>query len=218
MKKKIHNLLIIDASGSMSKKVEEVTGGINQIFSELKEDAITHKEIKNRISVVDFSSHGDFNVLYRSAKPNELVELKDGDYKPRSMTALYDAIGKAFEIVPEKNDGVFVTIFTDGMENDSKEFTPQTIKQLITHKESNGWTITFMGTTKEAMIQAQSLGIREDRMLQYQDSKQGTTAAINRLKKARKKYAGAIQMSLPVENIFDKENRDDTMMIKRIRK
>jgi len=208
--KKIHNLLIVDASGSMSSKVEEVSGGINQIFSDLKDDDKKQEGVKNRITVVDFSSHGDYNILYDNVKPKDLKLLKEGDYKPRSMTALYDAIGKAFDSIKAKADGVLVTIFTDGMENDSKEFKADTIKQLIKQKDKEGWTITFMGTTKEAMLQAQSIGIHSDRMLHYKDSKQGTAQAFHRFRNARKKYAQAVVNEVKVANIFDKENVDDT--------
>lgn len=210
MKKRIHNLLIVDASGSMTNKVEEVRGGINQIFKELKKDAKSEINIKNKITVVDFSSHGDFNILYDSVKPKDLVKLKPNDYKPRSMTALYDAIGKAFELMPEKVDGVLVTIFTDGLENDSKEFKAANIKKLIKQKESAGWTVTYMGTTQEAMMQAASIGITRDNMLAYRDSKKGTIQAFHKISEARRKYSNAMIKKVNVKDIFDKVNVDDT--------
>jgi len=208
--KKIHNLLIVDASGSMSSKVEEVRGGINQIFRDLKDEDKKQKGIKNRITVVDFSSHGDYNILYDNVKPKDLKVLKEGEYKPRSMTALYDAIGKAFDSIKAKADGVLVTIFTDGMENDSKQFKADTIKKLIKQKDKEGWTITFMGTSKEAMLQAQSIGIQGDKMLRYSDSKEGTVQAFHRFRNARIKYSQAIENEITVSNIFDKERVDDT--------
>lgn len=208
--KNIHNLLIIDASGSMSNKIEEVTGGINQIFNELKEDKESNPTINNKITVVDFSSHGDFKILYDNVEPGNLVSLKQGDYVPRSMTALYDAIGKSFQLIKETNDGVLVTIFTDGQENDSKEFDNKTVKSLIRKKEAEGWTITFMGTTEAAMMEAQSIGIARDKMLSYEDSKSGSAQAFRKLSKSRKKYMNSISKGIIVDDIFDKENTDDT--------
>jgi len=206
--KNIHNLLIIDASGSMGDKIPEVTGGINQIFNDLKNDEKNDSEVTNKTTVVDFSSHGDFNVLYGSATPSELVQLKPGDYTTRSMTALYDAIGKAFQLVPKNNDGVFVTIFTDGLENDSKEFKSATIRKLIKSKEDQGWTITYMGTNEEAIIQAESIGITRDKSLMYQDSKLGTSKAFKFMGSARQKYASAIKNKMKVEDIFDKKKNE----------
>jgi len=209
-KQKIHNLLIIDASGSMSSKVDEVRGGINQIFKDLKDDILSQPEILNEITVVDFSSHGDFRILYNAVKPADLVEMKAEDYQTRAMTALYDAIGKAFGLVKEDCDGVLVTIFTDGAENDSKEFKSADVKKLIQDKEAKGWTVTFMGTTQEAMMQAQSIGISRDKMLSYVNSKEGTSAAFTRMKDARKKYSSSVARKVKVEDIFDKNNVDDT--------
>jgi len=114
-RKKIHNLLIVDASGSMASKADEVRGGINGLFASLRSDLQDQPEIDNSITVVDFSSHGDFNVLYDKVKPENLVDMTDEDYFPRAMTALYDAIGKALLLVPQDMDGVLVTIFQDAM-------------------------------------------------------------------------------------------------------
>ena len=204
--KSIFNLVIVDASGSMKSKIEEVQGGLNQLFKELKEDEKAVASVKNKITVVDFSSHGDFNVLYNKAKPSKLKKLKDGDYVPRSMTALYDAIGKAFSQVPKSQDGVLVTIFTDGLENDSKEFKAADIKSLIEAKEALGWTITFMGTTQESMMHAQSIGIKRDRMMSYENSKKGTSYAFNKVSSARRKYQHAVLREETVDDIFDEGN------------
>lgn len=204
--KSIFNLIIIDASGSMRSKVDEVQGGLNQLFTELKEDEATQPEVSNSITVIDFSSHGDYNELYTNAKPSDLKELEDGEYVPRAMTALYDAIGKAFQTVPADQDGVMVTIFTDGIENDSKEFKAADIHSLITAKETQGWTITFMGTTQEAILAAHRLGIKRDKMLSYANSKQGTAYAWSKLSGARRKYQESIIKDTVVNDIFDEDD------------
>jgi len=202
-KKKIHNLLIIDASGSMSNKVEEVRGGLNQLIKEFKEDKINDPDVRNRITMIDFSSHGDFNILYDNAKVKDLKKLKKGDYKPRSMTALFDAIGKSFALVPKENDAVLVTIFTDGLENDSKEFKNADVKKLITEKEAENWTVTFMGTTKEAMTQAQNMGITRDKMMFYRDNETGTIDAFKKMSKSRLIHKDATKLNLKPSDIFE---------------
>lgn len=208
--KQIFNLVIIDASGSMQNKVEEVQGGLNQLFNDLKVDQTKQPHVNNLITVVDFSSHSDFRELYVQADPQELSELQAGDYVPRGMTALYDAIGKAFLMVPEGADGVLVTVFTDGMENDSKEWKARDIKAIIEAKEAAGWTITYMGTNQESLLAAERLGIKRDKMLQYADSKAGTKYAFDKMSEARKKFQSSIIMDQPVEDIFDEENKRST--------
>ena len=115
--------------------------------------------------------------------------------------------------MPDGKDGVLVTIFTDGAENDSKEFKSADIRQLIKTKEAQGWTITFMGTTQEAMMQAESLGIGRDKMLAYRDGKAGTMEAFSRMKSARKKFSDSVVQESSVDNIFDKKNVDDTSVL-----
>jgi len=186
--KNIFNLILIDASGSMRGKEEEVQGGINQIFQELKMEDKEDDSISNRISVIDFSSHGDFQILFDNVKASDLEQLKDGEYQPRSMTALYDAIGKSFEKVPSKQDGVLVTIFTDGLENDSKEFNASNIKALIEKKEKEGWTVTYMGTTQQAMLEAERMGISAGKRFRYANSKDGTKRSMNAMSSSRRKH------------------------------
>jgi len=208
-KKNITQLMIIDASGSMKTKVEEVQGGINQLFKDIKKEAKENDKIKCRVTMVDFSSHNDFRVLYNNAKPSELSKLKDGDYSPRSMTALFDAIGKAFQLIPEDKENVLVNIFTDGLENDSKEFTEEIIKSLIKEKQNQGWIITFLGTSLEAMNQASSIGISESDYFPYADTKEGTSVAFNLMSSARDKYSKSIQDNIPLEDIFDKKKNQE---------
>jgi len=204
--KTILNLIILDASGSMRSKVEEVQGGLNQLFQGLQEDLVKQPDVRNKTTVVDFSSHNDFRKLYFDADPSDLKALKEGDYVPRSMTALYDAIGKAFQMVPEDQKDILVTIFTDGVENDSKEWKSADIKSLILEKEAQGWTITFMGTTTESMLAAERIGIKSDKMLRYSDSKAGTKYAFDKLSDARRKYQSSVAYSIRLEDIFNEDN------------
>ena len=46
----------------------------------------------------------------------------------------------------KKNNKVLFVIITDGQENDSKEYTKDTIKRMISDKqERDGWGIRFLG-------------------------------------------------------------------------
>lgn len=211
--KTIHHLIVVDASGSMGPKVAEVRGGLNRIFKDLKAEAKKEKRARIRITVTDFSSHGDFNVLYSDAAPKELKQLKRGDYTTRALTALYDAIGRAFQLVPKKQDAVLVTIFTDGMENDSKEFDASKIRKLISKKQKKGWTVTFMGTTEEAMLQAHEIGIADDHMLLYKDSKAGTEKALHTFNLARQEYQECLivgeMSSKPFFEVPDEDKTED---------
>jgi Mg-chelatase subunit ChlD len=192
-KTKLTNLIIIDASSSMRSKKDEVIGGLKQLLNQIKEDANKDKKsVSTSTIVVDFSSAGDFKVLVNSNNSEDLSEKLAEGYSTRGMTALFDAIGKGFNLVDKNQDSVFVNIITDGAENDSKEFTKDLIKKLITEARTKNWVITFMGTTEQSIDQAESYGISRGNTVTFMDSAKGVGMAINKLSAVRKTYYAAV--------------------------
>lgn len=187
-KTKLTNLIIIDASGSMSSKQSEVIGGLKTLFSQITSDVKKDKKtVTTKTVVVDFSGHGDFRTLISSDDSLSLDESIANKYSTRGMTALYDAIGKAFSLV-SKQDGVFVNIITDGEENDSKEFSSKDIQDLIESKKKDNWTITFMGTTEAIINKAVSLGVSRGNTMTFSDSARGVKMSMDKLSSTRSTY------------------------------
>ena len=76
------------------------------------------------------------------------------------------------EDVPEHT--LFV-ITTDGMENASRFYSSDRIKQMIEHqKEEYGWEFLFLGANIDAVSTAESLGVKRDRAVHYHSDPQGT--------------------------------------------
>jgi len=172
--KKITNLIIVDASGSMWNKSEEVKGGLKGLVKDIRKDMKTNKEeVKVKTIICQFNSHGTFNVLVNSSKRKNINNDIADNYKAGGGTALYDAIGAGFALVGKKQDGVFVSILTDGEENDSKEFTSDDIKSLFKKAKKAKWGLTFMGTTEKAIQSAVSLGVNITNTYQFADSADG---------------------------------------------
>ncbi|MEM1357638.1 MAG: vWA domain-containing protein [Bacteroidota bacterium] len=187
--KKITNLIIIDASGSMTSKTEEIRGGLRLLFKDIKEDA-AKGEAKIRTIVTQFSSPGHFKELVNSKKAEKLTESLANAYQPEGMTALFDAIGKSFHLVPEKQDAVLVTIMTDGLENSSQEYTREAVTKLIQAKKegSPAWVISFMGTTQQAMMEAQSWGVSAGNSISFSDSGKGFRKGMHSYARMRKAH------------------------------
>lgn len=186
---KLTNLIVVDASGSMIDKKVEVIGGLKQLFTKIQEDAKKDKKTtKTRTIVVDFSSPGDFRILVDSVDSINLDSTIAENYSTRGMTALFDAIGKGFNMVSQDQDSVFVNILTDGEENSSSEFSKPQITTLIKEKEGKGWIVTFMGTTKEAINQAKNIGIRGSNTFQFANSGAGGQSAMSNMSTARAIY------------------------------
>lgn len=151
-KKTVCNLIILDASGSMESKKEDVKGGLKQLFNDIKENT----KLNQRVIIAQFDN--TFKVLC-DVDASELDYSIIEKYKPSGSTALYDAMGIGFNMVPNSVDGVFVSIITDGEENASKIFNKEVIKSMIKSKNELNWGITFSGTSEEAIYNAKDIGI-----------------------------------------------------------
>lgn len=177
-KKTTTNLIIIDASGSMSSKVSSVKTSLKEILSQIKNDAVKDKDtVKATTIVVDFSGPGDFNTLVDMKDSCKLEDTVSEKYSTRDSTALYDAIGKTFAMVDKGEKNVFVSILTDGEENASREFDNNAVKALIEEKKKLGWLVTFIGTTQEAIESAVRMGISRGSTASYTNSLGGTLTA-----------------------------------------
>lgn len=143
----------MDASGSMQRRINDVKGNITSVLEDIK----NAKKIDQHLIVCDFSDN--FNVLVNTVSPNTLDKSFVENYKTGGSTALFDAIAKAFDLVPAGFDGVFVNIITDGEENSSKQFKLDDIKKLISSKREFNWAITFQGCDEGAIENAKSLNI-----------------------------------------------------------
>lgn len=73
--KKITNLIVIDASGSMSDKVSDVVGGLRELLTKIKEDASKDvASVSMKTIVTDFSSHNDFRTIVNSERSIDIDE------------------------------------------------------------------------------------------------------------------------------------------------
>lgn len=177
MTKEFVNLLIIDASGSMSRKEKEVRDGIYNIFAEVKKQMRENKGVTYRTIVIEFSDWDDINVIVNTTDRRLLSKKTANSYKTRGLTALRDAIGYGFSLVEDSYDDVYVNIITDGNENDSKKVSESQLKNLIKEKMEKGWGITFMAVNDSVIKYAQRLGIDSGNTLQYENTKKGTKLA-----------------------------------------
>ncbi len=207
--KKITNLIIIDASSSMLNKEAEIKDGIKELMQGIRKDSKENKDIKNRTIICQFASAGNFKVLLNSSKRRKLKDESIADnYKPSGMTALFDAIGQGFELVREDQDGVFVSILTDGEENCSQEYTKEAVTNLISRSKEKGWGITFMGTTEKAIRNAHSWGVSKGNTMAFTDSKEGMVQMSKTRDSARSVYYSIVRADdkTTADNLLKKED------------
>ena len=180
--KKTNNItelvFILDRSGSMAGLESDTIGGFNSLIEKQKK-----QEGKCYVSTILFDH--ETLVLHDRIDLQNVEPLTENDYQVRGCTALIDAIGSSIhhianihkyarpEDVPQNT--MFV-IMTDGMENASKMYSSQKVKDMIEHeKEKYGWEFLFIGANIDAVETAGHFGINTDRAVNYHADSQGTS-------------------------------------------
>lgn len=146
--------MILDKSGSMSGRVNDVIGGFNSYIETLRKDSAADPEAEYFISLTLF----DTSVVQKYARlPLAQVEpLNSKTYQAGGGTALLDAVAETITLA-NLNDlsKTIVVTMTDGEENSSRKFTYDEVTKLIAEKEREGiWTFVFMGENLDAARQA----------------------------------------------------------------
>ena len=170
-------VFILDRSGSMNGLERDTIGGFNSMIEQQKKT-----EGEALISTVLFDNVSE--VLHDRVDVKDIRPMTDRDYTVRGCTALLDAIGGAIhhignihkyarpEDVPEHT--MFV-ITTDGMENASRRYNSEKVKQMIERQKAKyGWEFLFLGANIDAVETASRFGIGADRAVNYQCDSEGT--------------------------------------------
>lgn len=178
MKKNLTELVfILDRSGSMSGLESDTIGGYNSLLNKQKKE-----EGEAYVSTVLFDDVSE--VIHDRVPLSEIIPMTDKEYYVRGCTALLDAIGGAIHHIgnihkyareedrPEKT--LFI-ITTDGMENASRRYNYEKVKQMIERqKEKYGWEFLFLGANIDAIAVAGRFGIDASRAVRYECDEKGT--------------------------------------------
>lgn len=169
--------LILDRSGSMGGREDDVVNGVNAFIADQKKlpDPAT-------VALVRFDS--EEIERFRLAQPLAgLIPLSREDFKPRGGTPLLDAIGKTMDDLEKDwaagnyDRGVMV-IVTDGQENASRTYTKPMIKERISAAQESGlWAIIYLGADVDAFAEASQMGIAAQNTASYVKTEAGIMAA-----------------------------------------
>ena len=191
MEKKMNNItelvFILDRSGSMSGLEADTIGGFNAMIEKQRKE-----EGECYVSTVLFDNYSE--VLHDRVKLSEIQPMTDKEYTVRGCTALIDALGGAIHHIgnvhkyARPKDLPAHTMFiitTDGMENASRKYTADRVKQMIERqKERFGWEFLFIGANIDAVETAARYGIDSDRAVNYNADGQGTRIVYESVSKA----------------------------------
>lgn len=170
-------VFILDRSGSMSGLERDTIGGFNAMIQKQKQ-----QEGKVYVSTVLFNHESQ--VIHDRVDLKDVQPMTETTYMVGGCTALLDAIGGAIHHIANihkyarKEDVPAHTLFiitTDGMENASKRYHIQRVKEMIEHEKTKyGWEFLFLGANIDAIATARAFGIDESRAVNYHADAQGT--------------------------------------------
>lgn len=164
MKKGLTKIIfVVDRSGSMESVATDMIGGFNQFIKKQKENDVGECR-------VSFNQFDDiFENVYSNVEVKNVQDLTDKTFVPRNYTALYDAIGRTIDEVgkelaalpeEERPEKVWVVILTDGLENASRVYTQQKVRDMITKQQQKyNWDFTYIGANQDTWAVGGGIGI-----------------------------------------------------------
>lgn len=195
--KKIHNLIILDESGSMGMVKDSVIRGFKDLSREIMMSEVEFKSQKHFASLATFKGNEiSFKLFNQPA--NELIQISDDNYSPDSTTPLYDAICKSVlklkhELYHEENYVVLVTVITDGIENSSEEFSLKETRFLIESiSEDERWGFGLIGANIDVEDTASSLSIPLKRTLRFESEDKSVSSMFSRYGRSQRNMANVL--------------------------
>jgi uncharacterized protein YegL len=166
--------LILDRSGSMNGRENDVIGGVNTFLDE-------QKKLPDPASIAMVRFDTEATERFRAMQPlTDCAPLTKDDYQPRGGTPLLDAIGKTLTDLDndwkaEQPERAILVIVTDGEENASREYKKAKIKEMIESRQASGkWAIVYLGANVDAFAEAGSMGIVAQNSGGYTNTSRGT--------------------------------------------
>ena len=207
----IHNLVILDESGSMESIKDLIISGFNELVQNIRGHEENFPGQKHSISLFTFNTMGTREHLFREPV-SKLGPVDASSYRPAAMTPLFDAMGAAITKLRDSLNGeseyrVLVTILTDGLENASVEYNSYSIRKMMEKLKISGWTFTYIGADHNVEEIAMSISIRNT--LLFEKSTSGVMGMMMKENEARKNYYSNLKNKEIKDGDFYKEDDED---------
>ena len=205
---RVHNLIIVDESGSMECIRKQAFTGMNETLQTVRMMQEKYPNQLQYVTLITFDSEHT-KLHYDNTPADKTKDMDWKAYNPYAATPLYDAIGMGVSKVNaqvEEGDHVLVTIITDGYENSSREWTLKMVRNPIEKLKKQNWTFTLIGTDNlDVKEMAQSFAI--DEHLEFQQDDAGTRAMFARERRSRERYNCCVAEAAPMPQgtFFDED-------------
>lgn len=190
----VYHLIVLDESGSMSCVRQQTISGCNETIQTIRQMQKDNPDQQHFVSIYLFCT-GNNRYIAKNVKVEKVKEITHWDYKPNSCTPLFDALGYTLTelkaiIKPKKTLG-YVTIITDGYENDSHEYTIEKVRQLIDELKKMDVIFTFVGANIDAADYASRLNINNS--MQFEQTQEGMHEMWEQEKQSRRRSSAQMR-------------------------
>lgn len=187
----VHNLIILDESGSMHSMYRSALNGVNETLQTIRATQAENPEQHHYVTLVSFCSlyRIRYNEIYSATPAERTADITEGQYDPNGGTPLYDAMGRAITELGAKvkeGDVVLVTVITDGEENTSTEYSRSAIKALVEARRAAGWVFTYIGANQDVDRVADSMSIKH--RMSFTSDEDGASAMFIKERNARMNF------------------------------
>ena len=201
-------VFILDRSGSMYGLEQDTIGGFNSMLTK-------QKALQDEAYVTTVLFDHTIRTLHDRLSLQQVQPMTESDYTIGGSTALLDAVGSTIKHIARihkyahpdhKPHKTLFVIITDGMENASREYTYDMVKELISHEqEKYGWEFLFLGANIDAVSEGARFGIAPDRAVTYKCDEKGTALNYDVLSDA----IGSVRMCGGIRNDWSAPIRSD---------
>jgi len=192
-------ICVVDKSGSMELRTNDVIGGFNQF---LKDQKGFPGEATLTLTLFDTA----YKIVHNGTPLAAVPQLTKKTYMPGGMTALLDAVGKTIDEVghrlhntqeADRPGKILFLIITDGEENSSREYRLDQIREKIKHQqEAYKWDFVFLGANQDAFAGADNLNIPTSNAMNFKDTSAGIRDAYRNISACAMSYRSSGKVAL----------------------
>lgn len=177
MKKGLTELVfILDKSGSMGGLESDTIGGYNAMLEK-------QKAVDGECLITTVLFDNSYEILHDRIDIRAVRPLTEEEYQVGGTTALLDAIGRTIHKISNaqrhtaeeyRAEKVLFVIITDGLENSSREYSPEKVRAMIERQKAEYcWEFIFLGANIDSVETAGRFGISASRAQNYHADRNG---------------------------------------------